>query len=177
MGYSGKVTTNCKSEHGLTEKLLKKKLLIGLTIAPFILSSDKTQLSQFRGDKSAWPVYLTIGNIAKALCKKPTTHATVLIAYLPIAKLDNFMDETCSVQRYRLFHYSMRRLLSPIIAAGKEGINVTCADKHICRVFPILAVYVANFLEQCLVACCKESHCPECRVLQDQQGELVQFPK
>ena len=69
----------------------------------------------------------------------------------------------------------MRRLLSPIIAAGKEGINFT--DKHICRVFPILAAYIADFPEQCLVACCKVSHCPECRVLQDQQGELVQFPK
>ena len=27
------------------------------------------------------------------------------------------------------------------------------------------------------MACCKESHCLECRVLQDQRGELVQFPK
>ena len=37
----------------------------GATIAPIILSSDKTQLSVFQGDKSAWLVYLTIGNISK----------------------------------------------------------------------------------------------------------------
>ncbi|KAG1831930.1 hypothetical protein DFJ58DRAFT_848128 [Suillus subalutaceus] len=43
----------------------QKQLPKGATIAPVILTSDKTCLSQFRGDKSAWPVYLLIGNIAK----------------------------------------------------------------------------------------------------------------
>ena len=44
----------------------QKRLPIGSTIAALILSSDKTQLTQFRGDKSAWPVYLTLGNISKS---------------------------------------------------------------------------------------------------------------
>jgi hypothetical protein len=36
----------------------------GATVIPLIISSDKTQLTTFRG-KTAYPVYMTIGNIPK----------------------------------------------------------------------------------------------------------------
>jgi hypothetical protein len=38
-------------------KPIKSEIEIGTTIAPIILSTDKTHLSNFSGDKAAWPIY------------------------------------------------------------------------------------------------------------------------
>jgi len=144
-----------------------------MTIAPWILSSDKTTLSQFQGDKSAWPIYLTIRNIDKAMQCKPSVHATILIRYIPVTKLTCFTKPPQSVAGYRLFHECMQQLLVPLADAICNGVDMVCTDGFICHVYPILTAYVADHPEQGLVSCCQENFCSKCCVKPNCQGEPV----
>lgn len=150
----------------------KGKLPKGSTIAPIILSSDKTKLSVMSGDKSAWPVYMTIGNISKSIRRQPSRRATLLLGYLPITKLLCYTASKRKVMGQDLFHSCMRQLLEPLVNAGLRGKEMACADNRVRRIFPLLASYVADFPEQCLVACTKENRCPPCPVTSDARGDV-----
>ena len=56
----------------------------GATVGPLICGSDETQLTDFSGDKKAWPIYLTIGNIHSSIRNKYSYLAHIVLAFLPV---------------------------------------------------------------------------------------------
>jgi Plavaka transposase len=113
----------------------------GATIAPVIIASDKTQLTQFSGSKSAYPVYLTIGNILKAIRCKPSKRACVLITYLSVDKIicGTMTKHELGSRSQWLFHESMRTVLECLMDAGKNRVEMTGGDGVVRCVFPILS--------------------------------------
>ncbi|CAE6472817.1 unnamed protein product [Rhizoctonia solani] len=146
------------------------------TIIPVILASDATQLTNFGGGKQAYPVYITLGNIPKAIRRKPNTYGTLLLGYLPVPKLECFTAKAKTHQKERVFHQCMKEIVKPLEQAGRNGVAMECGDGHIRKCFPILAAYCADNPEQTQVACCKRNLCYRCTVGRDQRGEYIVSP-
>jgi len=146
---------------------LKESLEIwqpGAKIIPVIISSDKTQLTLFC-NIMAYPVYMTIGNIPKNICHKPSRLAHILIAYIPTSKLLTMTDKSAWCRAVgNLFHTCMRNVLCPIAKAGKSGVPMMSGNSvwYCCHL--IFANFVGNYPEQGLVTCTFFGRCPKCIV-------------
>ncbi|KAI9437093.1 hypothetical protein F5148DRAFT_1278501 [Russula earlei] len=153
---------------------MQDKIPSGGIMCPVILASDKMQLSGFSGGHQAYPLYLTLGNISKSVRHKSSNHAVSLIGYIPTSKITCFSDP--QIPKYRLFHACLKKILELLKSAGSNGTKLICVDGVIRRIFPILAAYVGDHPEQCLVAGCKENRCPICTVPAKSRGDGFLFP-
>lgn len=65
----------------------------------------------------------------------------------------------------------MKTLVEPLEKPGENGVPMTCSDGSVRLVFPILAAYVADFPEQCLISCTMKTGCPICIVDPKKRGD------
>ena len=68
----------------------------------------------------------------------------------------------------------MGKILQPLESAGITGIELATGDGVVRRCHPLLAIFVGDYPEQCLVSCSK--HCPRCPIGKNQLGEDYCFP-
>ena len=67
----------------------------------------------------------------------------------------------------------MRVILEPLKDAGKNGVKMRSSNGDVRQVHPVLACYVADYPEQCLVTCSKSGTCVKCL----QEAEQMQEPE
>ncbi|KAG8712660.1 hypothetical protein FRC08_014238 [Ceratobasidium sp. 394] len=147
------------------------------TIIPIIILSDETKLTNFSGDRKAHPVYITIRSLPKRLRRRISKHTHVLLGYLPVPKLSCKLNEDQRrFHRRDLVHKCMRQILKPLAEACETGVNVVCSDGGVRHIYPLLALYVRDFPEQCKIACTKSTHCPLCTLKSGEQGDLGDSP-
>ncbi|KAG2054972.1 hypothetical protein BDR06DRAFT_989288 [Suillus hirtellus] len=140
----------------------------GATIVPVIISTDKTQVTMFH-NKTAYPVYLTIGNIPKDICPKLSWRAHVLLAYLPTTHLEHITNKaSCRRSVVNLYHACMAHVLSPLEKAGFDGLAMCSGDGilHCCH--PLFACFVGDYPKQVLATAVKTMECPKCDIPPDE---------
>ena len=148
----------------------------GATVMPVILSSDKTQLTLFRS-KCAYPIYMTIGNLPRAIRNKPTLQAQMLIGYIPTTRLKHIKNKAARRRALaNLFHFCMHKVLLPIESYGVTGVAMATGDGTWYRCHPILATFIGDYPEQSLVACTPSGRCPKCSISRDEIGSNTRFP-
>lgn len=62
----------------------QEKLAAGATIVPVLVVSNKTMMTQHRGDRSMWPIYLSIGNLDGEVRRSQKLPGSILIGLIPV---------------------------------------------------------------------------------------------
>jgi hypothetical protein len=139
--------------------------------------SDQTHLTNFSGDKKAWPVYITIGNLPSTKRNRPGSMAVLLLALLPVPPKLPQSSSANNVQREinaDTLQGVFDLIFAPLQDAALEGVPIDCADGKVRKCFPILAAWVADHMENVALHGVKSNACPRCEISPDMLGSGTQ---
>ncbi|KAG2339318.1 hypothetical protein BDR05DRAFT_977756 [Suillus weaverae] len=128
-------------------------------VAGLMFFSDATHLANF-GTAKAWPLYLYFGNLTNGLLRISKTGMASLHTHC----------------RRELFHGCWEILLDKdFLFAYRHGFVLKCVDGVLCRVFPQIFTYSADYPEKVLIATIKDMGlcaCPHCLTPKSLFGSL-----
>ena len=135
--------------------------------------SDQTNLTNFSGDKNAWPVYITIGNLLSARRNNPGSLAVLLLALLPVPpKL--FMSSKADRRQRKINADTLQNVFELIFAPLQDvvhvGIPIEGADGKVRLCFPILSAWIVDHMENVALHVLKTNACPKCEVPTNELG-------
>jgi hypothetical protein len=118
------------------------------------------------GNHSAWPVYLTVGNIPKHVRKRPSANAVLLLALLP-----KFPKSNNTASTRAEFHRSLASVFQPLQDVLAQGLDPDCAEGFVRRCFQRLAAWMVDTLEQSLLTSVIRGLCPVCTLPESTLGD------
>jgi len=115
---------------------MQEKLPDGGTVVPLLIGIDKTVLTQHHGDLSAWPIYMTIGNLDSHTRRQQKRPALILIGFMPI------MEGCERLVKAEVYHHILRMIFKRKIICRTFN---SLYSPHCCNgssdVFTIIRVY------------------------------------
>jgi hypothetical protein len=148
---------------------------VGDTVVPLVFMSDATHLTNFAGNKKAWPVYMTISNLPAAVRMRPAMQAVVLAALLPVPiKLLDVAAPQRADQRTHKHHvtqYVLRHLLAPLCHPEGGVFTALCADANRRRCYTPVSASVADYPEHYDLQNLRHSSCIWCECPADEMGD------
>ena len=146
----------------------------GETVGLVILGSDKTHLTRCFGDKEAYPVYMSCGNIKKSLRTKLSAQCWMLVALIPIVKFEPV--ELQGLLTRILYHQCMDVMTTTLKEYSHVPAELTDADGYKRLVRTFLLAHLADNPEQQLIACVTTSQSPISLAQFHQLGDPNPYP-
>ena len=173
---AGRIYTEITSGEWFWEK--QQQLPPGGTLLSVICASDKTRLTRMAGDKYAWPIYLTLGNIKAAVRNLPSRHCYIVVALLPILEKVTDPDMVEANLTKHVSTQKIQQIIEHVFhdmhSIPTDGLEMECGDGCIRRCWPILCSWLADHQEHCFLQGLKSNACPKCttpwREFQDYQS-------
>jgi len=135
--------------------------------------SDQTNLTNLSGDKKAWPVYITIGNLPSARRNSLESMAVLLLALLLVPS--KLSKSSKADRRQRKINADTLQDVFELIFAhlhdvAHVGIPIDCADGKVRLSFLILSAWIADHMQNVALHGLKTNACPECEVPTNELG-------
>jgi hypothetical protein len=126
---------------------------------PVLFGSDKTHLTDFTGDKSAWPLYMSIGNIRKDVRRTASRRAWILVAFIPIPPKG-------ASDIHGSWHQAIATILKPLkdVNIAGPGFEWDCADGFTRNCYPLLAAWIGDYPELTMISKVVSGACPVCEI-------------
>ncbi|KAF8248436.1 hypothetical protein K440DRAFT_548013 [Wilcoxina mikolae CBS 423.85] len=129
------------------------------TVAPVMLSSDKTILSTLSSDMSVWPVCISISNFSKA--KRQCVKSNGLIQIGLLLRCPNDLKTHTIKMAYQ---ESMATILRLLEEPANSGIKILYIDGCTHHTYPWIASFLVYYSEQCNITRVMYGCYPRCEM-------------